>query len=168
MWFRLKLFYSLISDLHPVVDELEPEIPEQHITLTPVQRPSVSPQNVSQIVHRPQLSSGEWSFKLKIMYKESTFKAIISACAICGDKATGKHYGAASCDGCKGFFRRSVRRSHVYQCRFNRCCEIDKGLVTKIINSTLWWEVAFLQSILSSFIIFAMTPKFAYLIFFSL
>ena len=26
-------------------------------------------------------------------------------CAICSDRATGKHYGAASCDGCKGFFR---------------------------------------------------------------
>lgn len=78
---------------------------EQHITLTPVPRlQSTSPQAVNQIVHRQQLNS----------------------CAICGDKATGKHYGAASCDGCKGFFRRSVRRSHVYTCRFNRCCEIDK------------------------------------------
>lgn len=38
-------------------------------------------------------------------------------CAICGDRATGKHYGAASCDGCKGFFRRSVRKNHVYSCR---------------------------------------------------
>ncbi|KAG7248892.1 hypothetical protein CRUP_001407, partial [Coryphaenoides rupestris] len=28
-------------------------------------------------------------------------------CAICGDKATGKHYGASSCDGCKGFLRKS-------------------------------------------------------------
>ncbi|XP_066262715.1 hepatocyte nuclear factor 4-gamma isoform X2 [Euwallacea similis] len=47
-------------------------------------------------------------------------------CAICGDKATGKHYGAASCDGCKGFFRRSVRKNHLYTCRFNRGCVVDK------------------------------------------
>lgn len=38
-------------------------------------------------------------------------------CAICGDRATGKHYGASSCDGCKGFFRRSVRKNHTYSCR---------------------------------------------------
>ncbi|XP_020657600.3 hepatocyte nuclear factor 4-beta [Pogona vitticeps] len=49
-----------------------------------------------------------------------------SLCAICGDRATGKHYGASSCDGCKGFFRRSVRKNHVYSCRFSRQCVIDK------------------------------------------
>ena len=48
------------------------------------------------------------------------------SCAICGDRATGKHYGASSCDGCKGFFRRSVRKNHVYTCRFNRNCTVDK------------------------------------------
>lgn len=47
-------------------------------------------------------------------------------CTICGDRATGKHYGAFSCDGCKGFFRRSVRKNHVYSCRFSRNCVIDK------------------------------------------
>ncbi|XP_026320566.1 hepatocyte nuclear factor 4-gamma isoform X2 [Hyposmocoma kahamanoa] len=47
-------------------------------------------------------------------------------CAICGDRATGKHYGASSCDGCKGFFRRSVRKNHLYTCRFNRNCIVDK------------------------------------------
>ncbi|XP_029447363.1 hepatocyte nuclear factor 4-gamma [Rhinatrema bivittatum] len=49
-----------------------------------------------------------------------------SFCAICGDRATGKHYGASSCDGCKGFFRRSIRKSHIYSCRFSRQCIIDK------------------------------------------
>ncbi|XP_063709124.1 hepatocyte nuclear factor 4-gamma isoform X2 [Culicoides brevitarsis] len=47
-------------------------------------------------------------------------------CAICGDRATGKHYGASSCDGCKGFFRRSVRKNHTYTCRFSRNCVVDK------------------------------------------
>ncbi|KPP72128.1 hepatocyte nuclear factor 4-gamma-like [Scleropages formosus] len=47
-------------------------------------------------------------------------------CAICGDRATGKHYGASSCDGCKGFFRRSVRKNHAYSCRFSRQCVVDK------------------------------------------
>ncbi|XP_065272606.1 hepatocyte nuclear factor 4-beta-like [Emys orbicularis] len=51
---------------------------------------------------------------------------ISSLCSICGDRATGKHYGASSCDGCKGFFRRSVRKNHVYSCRFSRQCVIDK------------------------------------------
>ncbi|XP_023699019.1 hepatocyte nuclear factor 4-alpha-like [Paramormyrops kingsleyae] len=47
-------------------------------------------------------------------------------CNICGDRATGKHYGSSSCDGCKGFFRRSVRKNHVYSCRFDRQCVVDK------------------------------------------
>ena len=51
----------------------------------------------------------------------------LNNCAICGDRATGKHYGAASCDGCKGFFRRSVRKQHSYSCRFNRNCLMDKA-----------------------------------------
>ncbi|CAF97945.1 unnamed protein product, partial [Tetraodon nigroviridis] len=51
---------------------------------------------------------------------------VTTNCAICGDKATGKHYGASSCDGCKGFFRRSIRKGHVYTCRFSRQCIVDK------------------------------------------
>lgn len=52
--------------------------------------------------------------------------SVSSPCAICGDRATGKHYGASSCDGCKGFFRRSVRKNHLYTCRFSRTCVVDK------------------------------------------
>lgn len=51
---------------------------------------------------------------------------VTGICLICGDRSTGKHYGAESCDGCKGFFRRSVRKNHQYSCRFQRTCEIDK------------------------------------------
>lgn len=49
-----------------------------------------------------------------------------SMCTICADRATGKHYGALSCDGCKGFFRRSVRKNNSYSCRFDRVCIVDK------------------------------------------
>ncbi|GAB1287362.1 Hepatocyte nuclear factor 4-gamma [Apodemus speciosus] len=56
----------------------------------------------------------------------STDSGVNCLCAICGDRATGKHYGASSCDGCKGFFRRSIRKSHVYSCRFSRQCVVDK------------------------------------------
>ncbi|NXW26509.1 HNF4A factor, partial [Phaetusa simplex] len=51
---------------------------------------------------------------------------VSALCAICGDRATGGGYGASSCDGCKGFFRRSVRKNHMYSCRFNRQCVVDK------------------------------------------
>ncbi|UJR14084.1 hypothetical protein I4U23_001080 [Adineta vaga] len=47
-------------------------------------------------------------------------------CVVCGDRATGKHYGAISCDGCKGFFRRSVRKTPTYECRHQNSCTIDK------------------------------------------
>jgi nuclear factor 4-beta len=47
-------------------------------------------------------------------------------CVVCADRATGKHYGAISCDGCKGFFRRSVRKNPVYECRHQNNCTIDK------------------------------------------
>jgi len=47
-------------------------------------------------------------------------------CQICGDRASGKHYGVYSCEGCKGFFKRTVRKDLTYACRDDRNCIIDK------------------------------------------
>nr|CAH8867720.1 unnamed protein product [Trichobilharzia regenti] len=48
-------------------------------------------------------------------------------CVVCGDNATGFHYRAMTCEGCKGFFRRSVQKKLVYTCKFNgRCSVSDK------------------------------------------
>jgi len=47
-------------------------------------------------------------------------------CQVCGDRASGKHYGLYSCEGCKGFFKRTVRKELTYSCRDNKQCVIDK------------------------------------------
>ncbi|XP_042330172.1 COUP transcription factor 2 isoform X3 [Sceloporus undulatus] len=47
-------------------------------------------------------------------------------CVVCGDKSSGKHYGQFTCEGCKSFFKRSVRRNLSYTCRANRNCPIDQ------------------------------------------
>ena len=45
---------------------------------------------------------------------------------VCSDKATGKHYGVPACEGCKGFFKRSVRRNSTYICRATGNCKMDR------------------------------------------
>ena len=47
-------------------------------------------------------------------------------CLVCSDRASGRHYGAISCEGCKGFFKRSIRKQLAYQCRGSMNCEITK------------------------------------------
>lgn len=47
-------------------------------------------------------------------------------CSICGDRASGKHYGVYSCEGCGGFFKRTVRKDLSYACREEKNCIIDK------------------------------------------
>ncbi len=46
-------------------------------------------------------------------------------CLVCGDRASGYHYNALACEGCKGFFRRSITKDQKYACKYGGDCEID-------------------------------------------
>ncbi|XP_035917229.1 photoreceptor-specific nuclear receptor-like isoform X1 [Anopheles stephensi] len=49
-------------------------------------------------------------------------------CVVCGDTSSGKHYGILACNGCSGFFKRSVRRKLIYRCQAGTgSCTVDKA-----------------------------------------
>ncbi|XP_044103972.1 retinoic acid receptor alpha isoform X5 [Neovison vison] len=51
---------------------------------------------------------------------------IYKPCFVCQDKSSGYHYGVSACEGCKGFFRRSIQKNMVYTCHRDKNCIINK------------------------------------------
>ncbi|XP_033114015.1 hepatocyte nuclear factor 4-alpha-like [Anneissia japonica] len=49
-------------------------------------------------------------------------------CRVCGDRASGFHYGVHACEGCKGFFRRSIQHNVKYRI----CNKGDECLIMRI------------------------------------
>ncbi|XP_041634335.1 nuclear receptor subfamily 1 group D member 1 [Cheilinus undulatus] len=50
---------------------------------------------------------------------------MVLLCKVCGDVASGFHYGVHACEGCKGFFRRSIQQNIQYKkCLKNESCTI--------------------------------------------
>ncbi|KAJ6216824.1 hypothetical protein RDWZM_007981 [Blomia tropicalis] len=47
-------------------------------------------------------------------------------CGVCGDVAACQHYGVLTCEGCKGFFKRTVQKGSKYTCLGNKDCTVDK------------------------------------------
>ncbi|XP_069500622.1 estrogen-related receptor gamma-like isoform X2 [Ambystoma mexicanum] len=65
------------------------------------------------------------------MEEEPAMQCILNAlpkrlCLVCGDMASGYHYGVASCEACKAFFKRTIQGNIEYTCPVVNDCEITK------------------------------------------
>ncbi|KTG42443.1 hypothetical protein cypCar_00044540, partial [Cyprinus carpio] len=60
------------------------------------------------------------------LFSFSAAQIEIIPCKICGDKSSGIHYGVITCEGCKGFFRRSQQSNAAYSCPRQKNCLIDR------------------------------------------
>ncbi|XP_028835785.1 nuclear receptor subfamily 1 group D member 2a [Denticeps clupeoides] len=53
---------------------------------------------------------------------------MVLLCKVCGDVASGFHYGVHACEGCKGFFRRSIQQNIQYK----KCLKAENCTIVRI------------------------------------
>ncbi|KAF6293666.1 RAR related orphan receptor C [Rhinolophus ferrumequinum] len=70
--------------------------------------------------------SSHWPREPLAAKKTHTSQIEVIPCKICGDKSSGIHYGVITCEGCKGFFRRSQNCNVAYSCTRQQNCPIDR------------------------------------------
>ncbi|XP_019128975.1 oxysterols receptor LXR-alpha [Larimichthys crocea] len=115
----------LLADLsHP--DDFPPVLPHNGPSLTEMSSPlAIEPSDI-----KLDPASGDTSASTDgqpVKRKKGPAPKMLGneVCSVCGDKASGFHYNVLSCEGCKGFFRRSVIKSAQYSCKNNGRCEMD-------------------------------------------
>ncbi|KAL2077786.1 hypothetical protein ACEWY4_027290 [Coilia grayii] len=65
-------------------------------------------------------------FRLEDVMPMSLLLAAPRTCQICGDVASGCHYGALTCGSCKVFFKRAAEGKQNFLCASRNDCTIDK------------------------------------------
>uniref|UniRef100_A0A669QV73 RAR related orphan receptor B n=1 Tax=Phasianus colchicus TaxID=9054 RepID=A0A669QV73_PHACC len=81
---------------------------------------------VPQFPHPPAADGWSPRFPHTAFFPFATAQIEVIPCKICGDKSSGIHYGVITCEGCKGFFRRSQQNNASYSCSRQRNCLIDR------------------------------------------
>ena len=103
----------------PIIPTAQPHQISQVAESIPTNLPSQHP-----VPHQPKTKK----------QKPQTFRTLpakahieIIPCKICGDKSSGIHYGVITCEGCKGFFRRSQSSTSNYTCPRQGNCLVDRA-----------------------------------------
>ncbi|XP_061402815.1 probable nuclear hormone receptor HR38, partial [Musca vetustissima] len=85
--------------------------------------PSVRQQTATPILHHHQMNQSAASDMLNGRVIPTPPSQL---CAVCGDTAACQHYGVRTCEGCKGFFKRTVQKGSKYVCLADKNCPVDK------------------------------------------
>ncbi|XP_045173912.2 vitamin D3 receptor-like [Mercenaria mercenaria] len=94
------------------------------VTLTLVQTNSASVVTMSTVCS--EVPGNELSTNSQVKTKASS-SLKFPPCVICSGKASGAHYGAITCEACKGFFRRYLQKKKEFKCTKGGKCEISSG-----------------------------------------
>ncbi|XP_032525064.2 probable nuclear hormone receptor HR3 isoform X9 [Danaus plexippus] len=120
------------NDLTQTAPSPQAEVTEV-IEESPAENPGILPGNriaVDRIVEMTTSTTpNETSTSTSITTAATTTASAqieIIPCKVCGDKSSGVHYGVITCEGCKGFFRRSQSTVVNYQCPRNKACVVDR------------------------------------------
>ncbi|CAF3921532.1 unnamed protein product [Didymodactylos carnosus] len=77
--------------------------------------------------HRIEGSTALYRFLLRSSKLESIVQRDRTlSCGVCKDYATGVHYGLLTCEGCRGFFKRTILNGRKFRCRSHGNCVINK------------------------------------------